>query len=93
MTVQQQLKGMQSSKQRYVKGIPFVIERYMKGVFPSKMVYKNGKGLDPGVYPYKHPLGFCVFCTRAELFEGRLALNQGLNLIRVSFCVQKHFLG
>ena len=61
MTVQQQLKGMQSSKQRYVKGIPFVIERYMKGVFPSKMVYKNGKGLDPGVYPYKSTPGIlCV---------------------------------
>ena len=31
---------------------------------------------------------------RAQLFEGRLALNRGLNLTRVSFsCVQKHFLG
>ena len=30
----------------------------------------------------------------AQLFEGRLALNLGLNLTRVSFsCVQKHFLG
>ena len=30
----------------------------------------------------------------AQLFEGRLALNPGLNLTRVSFsCVQKHFLG
>ena len=30
----------------------------------------------------------------AELFEGRLALNPGLILTRVSLsCVQKHFLG
>ena len=30
---------------------------------------------------------------RAQLFEGGLALNPGLNLTRVSFsCVQKHFL-
>ena len=30
----------------------------------------------------------------AQLFEGRLTLNLGLNLTRVSFsCVQKHFLG
>ena len=30
----------------------------------------------------------------AQLFEGRLALNPGLNLNRVSFsCFQKHFLG
>ena len=30
----------------------------------------------------------------AQLFEGRLMLNPGLNLARVSFsCVQKHFLG
>ena len=32
--------------------------------------------------------------SRAQLFEGRLALNPGLNLSRVSFSgVQKHFLG
>ena len=32
--------------------------------------------------------------TRAQLFEGRIALNPGLNLTWVSFsCVQKHFLG
>ena len=32
--------------------------------------------------------------SRAQLFEGRLALNPGLNLTRVSFSfVQKHFLG
>ena len=32
--------------------------------------------------------------TRAQLFEGRLALNLGLNLTLVSFsCAQKHFLG
>ena len=30
----------------------------------------------------------------AQLLEGGLALNPGLNLTRVSFsCVQKHFLG
>ena len=35
-----------------------------------------------------------VLTIRAQLFEGRLALNAGLNLTRVSFsCVQKHFLG
>ena len=34
------------------------------------------------------------FVTRAQLFEGRLALNPGLNLTRVSFSgVEKHFLG
>ena len=32
--------------------------------------------------------------TGAQLFEGRLALNLGLNLTRVSFSfIQKHFLG
>ena len=32
--------------------------------------------------------------SRAQLFEGGLALNPGLNLTLVSFsCVQKHFLG
>ena len=32
--------------------------------------------------------------TRAQFFEGRLALNLGLNLTLVSFsCAQKHFLG
>ena len=32
--------------------------------------------------------------TRAQLLKGRLALNPGLNLTRVSFsCVEKHFLG
>ena len=32
--------------------------------------------------------------TRAQLVEGRLALNLGLNLTPVSFsCAQKHFLG
>ena len=33
--------------------------------------------------------------NRAQLFEGRLALNPGLNLTRVSFSFvsQKHFLG
>ena len=31
---------------------------------------------------------------RAQLFEGRIGLNLGLNLTQVSFsCVQKHFLG
>ena len=31
---------------------------------------------------------------RAQLFEGRLVLNPGLNLTRVSFrCVQKHLPG
>ena len=31
---------------------------------------------------------------RAQLFEGRLALNPGLNLTRAFLsCVQKHFLG
>ena len=34
------------------------------------------------------------FVLRAQMFEGRLALNPGLNLTRVSLsCVQKHFLG
>ena len=34
------------------------------------------------------------FYSWAQLFEGRLALNPGLNLTRVSFSfVQKHFLG
>ena len=43
---------------------------------------------------------FCVmklkenWITRAQLFEGRLALNPGLKLTQVSFsCVQKHFVG
>ena len=34
-----------------------------------------------------------AFNTWAQLFEGGLALNPGLNLTMVSFsCVQKHFL-
>ena len=39
------------------------------------------------------PRGGLILC-RAQLFEGRLALNPGLNLARVSFSfVPKHFLG
>ena len=35
-----------------------------------------------------------VLSSWAQLFEGRLAFNLGLNLTRVSLsCVQKHFLG
>ena len=35
-----------------------------------------------------------LLASRAQLFEGRLALNPGLNLTLVSFsCAQKHFLG
>ena len=34
----------------------------------------------------------CEFETRAQLFEGRLNLNPGLNLTLLSFsCVQKYF--
>ena len=37
--------------------------------------------------------GKCSTIWRAQLLEGRLALNPGLNLTQVSFsCVQKHFL-
>ena len=37
---------------------------------------------------------FSLLLLRAQLFEGRLALNPGLNLTRVSFSfVQNHFLG
>ena len=40
------------------------------------------------------PISNSLLNTRAQLFEGRLALNPGLNLTRISFsCVQKHFLG
>ena len=35
-----------------------------------------------------------LLASRAQLFEGRLALNPGLTLTLVSFsCAQKHFLG
>ena len=35
-----------------------------------------------------------ILMLQAQLFKGRLSLNPGLNLTRVSFsCVQKHFLG
>ena len=35
-----------------------------------------------------------LLASRAQLFEGRLALNPGLILTLVSFsCAQKHFLG
>ena len=41
----QQLKGMQCSRPRHVKGIAFVNRRYMKGVpFLSKEVYKRRRG-------------------------------------------------
>ena len=34
-----------------------------------------------------------ILMLQAQLFKGRLSLNPGLNLTRVSFsCVQKHFL-
>ena len=40
------------------------------------------------------PFFFPYVFIRAQLFEGRLALNPGLNLTRVSFSyVQKHFFG
>ena len=43
---------MQSCKNWYEKGVPFVIIRYMKGgPFLSKMVGKKGKGLDLGAEP------------------------------------------
>ena len=49
-------------KTRYVKGVPFVIERYAKGVpFLSKMVYKGVRGWKLGEEPrrkvnsYFHP--------------------------------------
>ena len=42
-------------------------------------------------------IGFVMHSAQkcwAQLFEGWLALNPGLNLTRVSFsCVPKHFLG
>ena len=39
-------------------------------------------------------LGYRKMFTWAQLFEGRLALNLGLNLTRVSFSfIQKPFLG
>ena len=41
----QKLKGMQGCKNWYVKGIPFVIVRYMKGgPFLSKMMSKREWG-------------------------------------------------
>ena len=52
----------------------------MKGIWKGYFHQKcdiDGKRLDPGVYPYKHPMAFCVFCTRAQLLEGRLALKPG----------------
>ena len=54
MTVQQQLKGCKVLN-KVCEGDTnaFVNERYTKGVFPSKMVYKMVRGLHPGVYPYK----------------------------------------
>ena len=48
----------------------------------------NTRSWDQMSVKYKNALK-----TRAQLFEGRLALNPGLNLTWVSFsCVQKHFL-
>ena len=45
------------------------------------------------LYKVQGILKFCIK-LRAQLFEGRLALNPELNLTLVSFsCVQKHFLG
>ena len=47
-----------------------------------------------------HMIGHCLLpriqnlAHRAQLLEGRLALNPGLNLTLASFsCFQKHFLG
>ena len=45
-------------------------------------------------YVREFELSHSNLTSRAQLFEGRLALNPGLNLTRVSFSfVQKHFLG
>ena len=54
------------------------------------VLLRYGKVLeDTKVFFVSHSLGY-----RAQLFEGRLALNPGLNLTRVSLsCVQKPFLG
>ena len=53
----------------------------------------NHYPLDSAIgFPNTYPLDSDL--SRAQLFEGGLALNPGLNLTRVSFsCVQKHFLG
>ena len=58
---------------------------------------RESVGLCPfrGSYVREFELSHSNLVNRgAQLFEGLLALNPGLNLTRVSLsCVQKHFLG
>ena len=65
----QKVKGMQSYKNWYVKGVPFVIIRYMKGgPFLSKMVRvkREIKGAGPrgGASTYKTLLSTPGFFPR-----------------------------
>ena len=54
----------------------------------------SGSFLPFSLLPLSSFLNLGPTVIMAQLFEGRLALNPGLNLTRVSLsCVQKHFLG
>ena len=66
-----------------VTGVDKVLQMVTRGYRGLQGVTGDDKGLQGVTRDY-----------RAQLFEGRLALNPGLNLTLVSFsCVQKHFLG
>ena len=56
-----------------MKGIPFVNERYTKGVFPSKMVYNMVRGLTPESTRIKHPHPHSRG-SPSDHFRNRLAL-------------------
>ena len=61
--------------------LPVVRKFFLRGIYMEELISHSL------FYVNQHPFG-------AQLFEGRLALNPGLNLTWVSFsCVQKHFLG
>ena len=61
---------------------------------PSLDIQKQLIGTEYSLQKSSKEANFLRLFSRAQLFEGRLALNPGLNLTLVSFsCVQKHFLG
>ena len=75
-----------------------ILKDWIKLHSALKTSFKYGFTLEEyGSYPWRiwvSPWRIWVYPCRALLLEGRLALNSGLNLTRVSFsCVQKHFLG
>ena len=78
---------------------PFNLKRLNKIAFSSENFLPSNTGspsknMGPTPEEYGSPREEYGYTPAIFLFEGRLALNSGLNLTRVSFSfVQKHFLG